>query len=307
VTEKLAGLEICLLGGDAREVEAALFFQAWGARLTVCGLNSERFREKVHVTDDPVAAVAQAQLVLAPVLGTDGEGRVYALQKPAPVLNETVLRSMPANCPLFIGLAQPWLRSLAVKVGRKLVEFRERDDFAILNSVPSAEGAIAMAMERMPITIHGAQAFVLGFGRTGNTLARMLHGIGAHVWVAARRPEVLAQIAAHCYHAVPFNKLADYIQLAEVIFNTVPALVLDRSLLSRLPPGTVVIDLASYPGGVDFPSAAQLGIPAVLAPGLPARVAPHTAGLIVAETVLRLFLPEYSPPVITCGRGGTWD
>lgn len=50
---------------------------------------------------------------------------------------------------------------------------------AVLNAIPTAEGAIQIAMEEMPVTIHGSKALVLGFGRVGKTLAKMLDGIGA--------------------------------------------------------------------------------------------------------------------------------
>ncbi len=68
------------------------------------------------------------------------------------------------------------------------------DDVAILNAIPSAEGAIQIAMEQLPITIHGSKSFVLGFGRLGKTLARMLAGIGAITTVAARKSADLARI-----------------------------------------------------------------------------------------------------------------
>ena len=53
------------------------------------------------------------------------------------------------------------------------------DEIAIANSIPTAEGAVQLAMERLPITIHGANALVLGFGRCGVTLARLLKAMGA--------------------------------------------------------------------------------------------------------------------------------
>ena len=64
----------------------------------------------------------------------------------------------------------------------------------VLNAIPTAEGAIQIAMEEMPVTIHGSKAFVLGFGRVGETLAKMLNGIGAKTYVAARKHSDFAWI-----------------------------------------------------------------------------------------------------------------
>jgi len=78
-------------------------------------------------------------------------------------------------------------------MGIQLIETANLDELAILNSIPSAEGAIQMAMDATKITIHGSASFVLGLGRFGTTLARMLHGIGAQVTGVARKPSDLAR------------------------------------------------------------------------------------------------------------------
>jgi dipicolinate synthase subunit A len=72
---------------------------------------------------------------------------------------------------------------------------------------------------------------------------------------------------------------------ADCIFNTVPSMVLPRERLMLLRPGTLVIDLASSPGGVDFEAAKQLGLEAILALGLPGKVAPVSAGRILARHI----------------------
>jgi len=66
------------------------------------------------------------------------------------------------------------------------VDLLEREEMAVLNAIPTAEGAIQIAMEEMPITLHGSNALILGFGRIGKILAKMLHGIGSNVYVEAR-------------------------------------------------------------------------------------------------------------------------
>ena len=50
-------------------------------------------------------------------------------------------------------------------------------------------------------------------------------------------------------------------------------------------PGTLLIDLASEPGGVDFPSAGELGIPTVHALSLPGKVAPKASGEIIKNII----------------------
>ena len=54
--------------------------------------------------------------------------------------------------------------------------------------MPTAEGAIQLAMEELPITLHGARVLVIGYGRLGRVLADRLAGLKARVSVAVCRP-----------------------------------------------------------------------------------------------------------------------
>ena len=54
-------------------------------------------------------------------------------------------------------------------------------------------------------------------------------------------------------------------------------MILTKDRLLKLKKECLVIDLASYPGGVDFEAAKELGINFEWALGLPGKVAPITA------------------------------
>ena len=55
----------------------------------------------------------------------------------------------------------------------------------------------------------------------------------------------------------------------DVIFNTVPSLLFTRDVLKRIKKDTLIIDLASRPGGVDFSAAKELGLRVIWALSLP--------------------------------------
>ena len=78
--------------------------------------------------------------------------------------------------------------------------------------------------------------------------------------------------------------------------NTIPVLVLPRALLQQLPPGALVVDLASEPGGVDFTAAQALGVQAVQALALPGRCAPYTAGELIGQAVLAILADRGEQP-----------
>ncbi|HHW13536.1 MAG TPA: dipicolinate synthase subunit DpsA, partial [Firmicutes bacterium] len=187
--------------------------------------------------------------------------------------------------PLLIGFACQKVRDLAARLGLRLVELGDLDEIAILNSIPTAEGALQLAFQELPITIHGSTCFVLGFGRCGLTLGRDLRALGARTVVFARDPAQRARAEEMGLIPKPLADLAELAGEADCVFNTVPALVLTRRELSAMRKEAVVFDLASPPGGTDFAAAEELGIKAILAPGLPGKVAPVTAGRILARTV----------------------
>lgn len=285
----LKGRRIALFGGDRRELEVADIFHGMGAQIRSVGLP---WPDPVSWVGNVTEEVANwAEIVVCPVGGADEFGNILytlTLDTPPPRLTEEVMRRAGPGTVIFIGKALPPLRQLCVNWGVTLVEYRERDDFAIKNAVPSAEGAIQMAMDATDFTLHQCVALVLGHGRTGKVLARMLRGIGSDTWVAARHPVDLAEIYGAGYRAIELRDLQRQIPGVDLVFNTIPALILREEILAAMKPGAVVIDLASQPGGTDFAAAKRHGIKAILAPGLPGIVAPKTAGRIVAETLLQL-------------------
>lgn len=284
-------MRIAVLGGDARQWEAAQALAAEGHQVRVFGLKlpgEGAGGPGLTAAASPAEALAGAQAVVGPVQGATATGAIWVAAGLEPVvLSHEDLAGLEPAAVFLIGVANSPLRRLCREAGVELVEYREEDDFALLNAIPSAEGAIAMAMERTPFTLFGSRCFILGFGRTGEILALMLRGLGARTTVAARKPAALARARAHGHQAVPFDDLERALPEAQVVFNTVPAPVLFGRRLESLPAEAVVIDLASAPGGVDFARAGERGMQAVLAPGLPGKVAPKSAGLYVAGLVVR--------------------
>ncbi|EGW40431.1 dipicolinate synthase subunit DpsA [Desulfosporosinus sp. OT] len=287
----LKGISLAVIGGDDRELYLIPELQKQGAYIVGVGFENAPPISGMELAPSLQDAVGQVDMLLFPMFGTDDRGVVKAKYSDQPiVLNKEVLQAIPARVPLLIGWARPALKSAAENMGIQLVETITLNEITILNSIPSAEGAIQMAMENTTITIHGSESFVLGLGRTGWTLARMLLGIGAHVTGVARKPSDLARAFEMGFHAVHLADLENEIERAEIIFNTVPHLLLDRVMLEKVAKDAVIVDLASIPGGTDFEYAQMLGIKALLAPGLPGIVAPKTAGRILAQIYPQLIL-----------------
>ncbi|MCB6365580.1 dipicolinate synthase [Intestinibacillus massiliensis] len=147
-------------------------------------------------------------------------------------------------------------------------------------------------MEELLVTLHGARALVIGNGRIGKLLSQRLACLGADVTVSARSNADFAWISATGLHTLDTRLLAGHLAPFDVIFNTVPSRVLGLAELAEIPEECLVIDLASKPGGVDFPAAQQLGRRAIWALSLPGKVAPMSSAMAIRDTIYNILQEE---------------
>lgn len=174
---------------------------------------------------------------------------------------------------------------IARQAGVELADYFARPELAVYNAIPTAEGCIGILLQQRTRTLWGAEVLVLGFGPVGQALAVRLSALGAGVTVCARRPEQRALAESLGLRAAPLTALAGLAPAFDTVVNTIPAPVLGDGVLARLRSGSLIVDLASKPGGTDFAAAARRGHRAIHAPSLPAACAPETAGEAVARTV----------------------
>ncbi|MDD3653093.1 MAG: dipicolinate synthase subunit DpsA [Desulfotomaculaceae bacterium] len=286
---KLKGVTVAVIGGDARYLVLIDELIASEARVNVVGMPVTSSVKGVTLYDNLEGCLVGVQAVILPILGIDEKGLLHCvLSEQKYTMTEEIMSQLPKGTFVFTGLASFLLKQMTSRMELRLIELMSLDEVAILNAIPSAEGVVQMAMELLPVTIHGSSVIVLGFGRTGKTLARLLGAMGAKTKVVARKPADLARVTEMNLVPVAFNNMLDCLGEAEVIFNTIPARVLTEEALCRVSHDTIIIDLASDPGGTDFQAAERLGIKAVLTPSLPGRVAPKTAGRILAQPIVRL-------------------
>ena len=229
-----------------------------------------------------------ADCVILPLPAADGEGRLNApLSAVSCPLGEIVDALRPGQL-LCAGMVGPRLRELAEGRGLVLRDYFAREELAVLNAVPTAEGAIQIAMEELPVTLHDARALVVGFGRLGRALAPRLRALGARTWVAARSYPQRAMAQGMGLEAEGLERLGEWLCSFDLVVNTVPAPVLGIEELAAMKEGALIIDLASRPGGVDVASAAALGVRVIWALSLPGKVAPVTSGRYIKETVYHI-------------------
>lgn len=169
----------------------------------------------------------------------------------------------------------------------EVIDYFEDEELQILNAIPTAEGAVAIAMDLLPITLHDSCCLVVGYGRVAKALTNSLAALGAKVTVMARKRSDFAYCEIYGYDTESFSMLERSVENYDIIFNTVPEKLFTSKVLSGVKKDTIIIDLASRPGGIDFEAAKSLGITVNWALSLPGKVAPITAGKIIARCILQ--------------------
>ncbi|MCZ0702613.1 dipicolinate synthase subunit A [Natronobacillus azotifigens] len=286
-------IRIAILGGDARYLEMTKkLAENNHFELEVVGfdqLNEGFFG--VKQTDLEDLSVEELDAVILPVTGIDEDGKINAVFSNQKIhLSTDWFERLSKHVVMFTGISTPYLAEQIATHGLKLIPLMNRDDVAIYNAVPTTEGAIMLAIQHTNFTIHDANVFVLGLGRVGMTVANKFNGLGANVFVGARKASDLARVNEMGLNGFHLDEITTYTESCDILINTIPASIVTSDVLKTIKSNALIIDLASKPGGVDFAYAKKRGITAIHALGLPGRVAPKTAGEILAKVINQCIL-----------------
>lgn len=179
------------------------------------------------------------------------------------------------------------LNRFAVR-GLALTDYFALEELTVANAIPTAEGAVQLAMEHLPVTIHDLPVLILGYGRVGRVTARRFAALGARVTVAARRAEQQVWARTGGFSARPLPLSHNGLGQFGLVINTVPAPILDRGTLSKLDDRCLIIDLASAPGGLSPDCRREFSSRVIHALALPGKVAPMSAAGYIRDAVYRL-------------------
>lgn len=264
-------MKVTIAGGDERMIYVARDLKEAGFEIAEFALNNSNLTMKEALKNSDIAVLP---------LPCEKGGILNA-----PTSNEQI------NVGAFIDSAEPSTLILGGNLpiaNERLIDYAKREDFLLMNALATAEGAIEIALNELQITLHGANALILGFGRIGGMLLKLLNGFGASTTVAARRSESRTHAEIQGARAMDFNELYSLLPSFDVVFNTVPHKLLSYRELSSLKTSAVVIDLVSGEGGADKSTARELGIRLIHALALPGKTAPKSAGKAISKAILAI-------------------
>jgi len=295
-------LKIAVLGGDLRQYAAASTLCEHGWKIALWGL------EKSGELDNRIEHCSSFEDAI-------GSANVWLLPLPSAVAGNML------NCPLYTQAKGLKLKDILSDINEKTIviggripvdivkdlqernirtfDYFESEDFQIRNAYTTAEAALSIAMNSLNKEIKGAKIAITGFGRISKHLCVLFRSLGASITVLARKEADLAW--AECIGAKILsiegasNKEKSLRSLEsgyDIIYNTVPSWLFDRSFLERVDRKTFIIELASAPGGIDVCAAKEFGSNVLWAASLPGKYAPESAGKLIGDCVNRIIEKE---------------
>lgn len=279
-------LNVLIIGGDNRYLEVINILLERGLNVYVTGFDNVSF-DAENITKWRLDEIEFEKIdaILLAISGTDLEGRISTAFSDEPLfLTKEMISNTKKHCIICTGVINRYLEEVCSE--RTLIDLYARDDVAIYNAIPTSEGILMKAMQETDYTVHNANVIVLGFGRIGFTVAHLFAAVGANVTVAVRNPADIARIKQLKLSAIYLDDLEKEVGRTNIIINTIPHLLVNEDVIAQMKGDTLIIDIATKPGGVDFKAAELRGIKAIHYLGIPGDVAPKTGGIIMANAFL---------------------
>ena len=275
---------ILIAGGDMRQLYCAAKLSR-DFEISLLGFEKEYIPDGLSLNIADASKYDIYDSAVLPVPALTENGNVFAPCSEKEITMEVLEQLLKPNAVIYAGKVNDKLRSALPE--HEINDYLLSEELNLKNAVPTAEGAVQLALEEMPVTLNGLKVLIVGMGRIGTALAQILKGFGADITAAVHNQRGSAKARLHGIRSVPTRRLSGGYSL---VFNTVPQMIFNREMLSRFNKNTLFIDLASKPGGIDFDAALELGIKAIWALGLPGKTAPVTSGEIIAETVSSMII-----------------
>lgn len=271
--------KILIAGGDMRQIYCADRLSR-EFKIGIAGFDQDSLPDGITLPFADISAPTKYDCAVLPVPPLDNEGNICTPCSSG-TLTVTALKELISdNAVIFAGKVSDRLK--ATFPNAVIYDYMLSEELNIKNAVPTAEGAVLLALKELPVTLNGLKVLIVGMGRIGTALVRILQGFGSDITAAVHNPRGAAKARLYGIKAVPTKRLNGSYDL---VFNTAPRLVFDRNTLEKFDNSTLFIDLASKPGGIDFDAALSRNLKVIWALGLPGKTAPISSGEFIAETI----------------------
>jgi len=276
--------QFAVIGGDKRNIYLSGLLKKSGMSVRMFGFDKFGL-EKIAESYNLYEAIDGADYIIGPTPLVCNNLSLNAIYSSRDILADDLFRLIKPTQIFFGGHIKEEVFAIAEKYAVNCVDMLKWEELALLNAIPTAEGAIKIAMENTEFTLHGARVMIVGFGRIGKLLCKMLMGIGASVHPVVLERHEAAAAKSFGYSPIMYEKMDARISGMDVIFNTVPEILFDRHNIKHISKDCLFVDVSSVPHGINSRFAKEAGIKVLFAGSLPGAVAPKSAAKYIQESI----------------------
>ncbi len=285
----LKGCVVAVVGGDLRMLEHMREARAAGATVqhygSVPGAEQAAGRPQAASLAD---AVRGASIISCPIPGVGADASLFAKYTDEKLfMTPDVLKGAAPGALMFTYRDTPQLIEWARGTPVEVIGYGEDDELCILHAIPTAEGAIKVAIENTDETLLGMSVLCFGLGRVGMSVAQAFEAMKAKVSIAARNPAQLARALSMGMEPIHLSELGKHIDRFSLLVSSSSGPVVTRELIAKTRPDVLIMDLCSPPGSVDFAAAKELNRRVVWARAQ-AGSAPRSAGQHEWQVLMRV-------------------
>ncbi len=277
-----------IIGGDSRQIYMADYLESLGFEVSVYGLPENNKNKISNIKNE----IKNFDAVVLPLpVSKDGK-YIYSVAS-LNIATDDIVNSIKPEQAVFAGMISKGTETKIRNKNAYVYDYFKREDVTVMNTVPTVQGIIKSVIDNIDYTVFSSRCAVFGYGRVARITADTLSSLGADVTVCARKNGDLAIAETKKMKGCRINRFHKIANEYDIVINTVPSLVIDKEILKNLKKDCLVIDVSSSPFGVDFTAAYELEIKAIQCPSLPGKVAPKSAGKIIADGILNIIREEF--------------
>ncbi len=235
----------------------------------------------VPYTDDKRMIYAREYLENKGFISVDNYDNADFILLPVPV--KKYMLEQVGDKPVFYGMGEH----------KNGFDYMKNENYVLKNAILTAEGAVSYIEENTDYSLFGSKILIIGYGRIGKAIHKILKAYGADITVCSRSCDSKALAEFNGARHIFFDELSKR-NNADIIINTVPHPVLTKKELSAVKRDTLILDLASFPGGVDTLIAKSLGLKLLNGKAMPSKYTQKTAGYIIGEAVINIIEEEFA-------------
>ena len=267
--------KISIIGGDVRNIELAkMLSNKYFVKTYALSSKNENLQNVID----------QADVLITSIPLSKDKLNLYMPYSDEKISVQNLFNNVKGKTVITANISEEY-ENILTKNNNKVIDLLKCEDYAILNAEPTSEGAIQIAMENTKIALQNSNVLVIGYGKIGKILTKQLKAFDANVYCTARKDLDFATMSINGIKKLEYKNLAQEIEKFDIIFNTVPSIIIKKNELEKIKKDAIIIELASKPGGIDLEESKNYNVSIINAQSLPGKVAPVTAAQIIEKTL----------------------